>query len=877
MKKIYASDKPDLAPWEAKHSAISREISARGMVLLENKGGLPLSTGSRIALFGYGARNTAYCGYGAASVNSREYVSIEKGLLDAGFVIGTQNYLDRYERAIKEEEEAYFQQIRDEGGSIFERFVRMYGRQFTPVCQLPITMKDVRTSDTDTAVFVITRVSGESADRKAEPGDYELSEGEKDNLTFLSEHYKKLIVVLNAVGVIDTRFLRKLPHLDALLFAGLNGGETGSAVADVLSGRVTPEGKLVATWAERYADYPNADTFGLMDGNTDDELYSEGIYVGYRYFDSFGITPAYPFGYGLSYTDFSWNVDHVCLSHDLLEIAVSVRNTGKTWAGREVLQAYVSCPEGRLSQPAQKLGGFQKTGLMKPGKAEQVTITIHLNNLASYDEEQSAWVLEQGDYIIRVGNSSRSTVPAAILRVEKDTVIQFCRPFTAKCDLTEEFHPKKEQSIFFGETLPENLPVLTWTGYTEAQTQDYQKRVRETATLENAEFLARHEGKKYTFRDYLENKCTAEELAASMSCDELAMLVVGNVPEAKPGESRESFIVASAEDAPADIEGEIPMDVSYGASYTTAALIASRLLPNMNMGDGGCGIRTLPEFELDENGKLLTMGIGAIKNGDRILHESERRAFQNHPVGKHYWAYTTALPMELIQAQTWDPECWRRIGEIERIEMEYYGIKLWLAPGMNIHRNPLCGRNFEYLGEDPLLTGLCAAEITLGVQEKSTAGVTIKHMACNNQEENRGGMNAHVSERALREIYLKGFEIAIRTAHPTAIMTGHNLVNGVNAAESFDLLTSAAREEWGFDGLVMTDWNTTSKKKGTRKYGPSDCVTCLQAGTDLIMPGTPEDIEVIREGIKDGSLKQSNLRWCAVNILRVMGKLYARK
>lgn len=866
MKKLYAARSPEPEAWEAEHTQAVREMTARGAVLMENNGVLPLVPGGAIALYGYGARHTAYCGYGAASINSREQISMEHGLERAGFTVTTKDYLSRYDAAIQAEEEQYFEQVRAVGGSLFDRLVKMYSTQFTPVCQLPVTQQDVENSGTDTAIFVITRISGEGADRKLIPGDYLLSDGEKRNLLFLAAQYKRVVVLLNTVGVIDTSFFKTLPRLGALLLIGLNGGVTGDAAADVLTGRVAPEGKLTATWAENYADYPNADTFGLMDGDTDDERYTEGIYVGYRYFDSFGLTPAYAFGYGLSYTSFVLQTRSVCVENDTLMLRVSVKNTGTVYAGREVVQVYVSCPSGKLDQPAQRLAGFEKTTLLAPQAEQTVTITIPSESLTSYSEKEQAWLLEHGDYIVRVGQSSRQTVPAAILHIESDAVIERCRPFTAACDLETEICADAQQSIFFGEQLPQEIPVILWQAQRKPVQHSYDKRISERAALADV-----YSGENCTFRQLLDGGCTAESLAASLTDEELALICVGNVPDTGKAEQSGRQLVCVGEGC---VERRTGVDIVVGASDTTRALLDKRLLPNMPMADGGGGIRLLPEFEMDENGKLLTAGISAIKNGERLMTEQEKQFFASVPKGERYWQYTTALSMPVVLAQTWDRNCWSRCGEIEKMEMQRFGLKLWLAPGMNIHRNPLGGRNFEYYSEDPLLTGLCAATIIQSLQADGTAGATIKHMACNNQEENRGGMNAHVSERALREIYLKGYEIAIRKARPQAIMTGHNLVNGVNAAESCDLLTAASREEWGFDGLVMTDWGTTTKAGQKTKYGPSDCDSCIRAGTDLIMPGSKEDLREIISAVQSGRLSRRDLRWSAWNILRVMQRLY---
>lgn len=874
MKKMYANRTPVAEPWERAHYDQVRQITAQGMVLLENNGALPLKKGTRVALYGYGARRTAYCGYGAASINSRNWTSIEQGLLQAGLIVSTGDYLDRYDAAIDEEEEAYFREIRAVGGTLFDRLVKMYSTQFTPVCQIPITMSDVERSNTDLAIFVITRVSGEGADRKPIAGDYMLSEGEERNLLFLSEHYKTVIVLLNTVGVIDTRFLRELPNLGALVFCGLNGAVTGSATADFLLGKVTPEGKLTATWAERYEDYPNANTFGLMDADVDDEYYTEGIYLGYRFFDSFGIQPAYPFGHGLSYTDFSIETENASIEKEKIHLKIRIKNCGTTYSGREVVQLYVSCPSVELPQPAQCLAAFSKTKLLAPGQSQQIELWVRITDLASYCEKSSSWILEAGDYILRVGNSSRKTMPVAIVRIDHRVVVERCRPFDSVCTPMKELCPPPNVGLFADEQLPDTLAVLTWSSQLQTIVHDYGRRKREESCFRDEAFLQANAKKMWQFPQLLHRECTPEEFAASLSQEELIRVCVGNVSDSKDATDG-GMLVCASEDLGSELGGETPFELVVGASYTTSALIESRKLPNTAMADGGCGIRLLPEFEIDSNGNLIGSGISAIKNGGRLMNEKEKAFFLNVPRGEHFWQYTTPLSMSVILAQTWDLDAWEQTGELEQREMQRFGLKLWLAPGMNLHRNPLCGRNFEYYSEDPLLTGQCAAAVISGIQSDGHCGATIKHIACNNQEENRGGMNAHITERALREIYLKGYEIAVRREKPMAMMTGHNLINGVNAAESYDILTTAAREEWGFDGLVMTDWGTTAKSDGQkRKYGPSDCDKCLKAGTDLIMPGSVADQEELRTALCEKRLDVTTLRWCATNILRVLEKLW---
>ena len=237
---------------------------------------------------------------------------------------------------------------------------------------------------------------------------------------------------------------------------------------------------------------------------------------------------------------------------------------------------------------------------------------------------------------------------------------------------------------------------------------------------------------------------------------------------------------------------------------TTSALIEKRKIPNLILADGPAGLRLQTHFKTDKEGNKLP-------GGEQFGMEIAPFAKEQPEGAQDYYQYCTAIPIATTLAQSWDVDLIKRMGEIVGEEMEQFHIHLWLAPGMNIHRNPLCGRNFEYYSEDPLISGICAAAETQGVQSHPGAGTTIKHFACNNLEDNRAYNNSHVTERTLREIYLKGFEIAIRKAQPLALMSSYNMLNGIHTANSVDLLTKAARQEWGFEGLIMTDWGTTAE------------------------------------------------------------------
>ncbi len=864
---------------EKEHSALVSDIAARGMVLLEHNGVLPLKSGSRVALYGYGARNTVTCGLGAASFQSRVTVSIEEGLKQAGIEVTSVEYLDRYGTVMEREEENYFEAIRREAdGDLLKGVMKMYGEPLLPKGQPIITQEDIRKADTDTAVYVISRFAGEGADRKVIKGDYLLAEEEEENLRILSKNFKNLVVLLNVEDVMDTAYIRQLPNLGALLIVGQAGGVTGLAVADVLTGKVTPEGKLAATWAARYEDYPSADTFGARNGDLSDEFYTEGIYVGYRYFDSFGVTPAYPFGYGLSYTDFSMEVKAAGKEDDEFFADVLVTNIGTGFPGREVVQVYVSAPQGEMEKPYQELKGFEKTDILAPGESECVRVKFSLRELASYSERESAWVIEPGEYLVRVGNSSLNTHIASVILAEEKIVCEQCRAlFEKDCEFEEicrnkacqedgwqdsKWESRGKSSVRDREEIEKEKIIRICKQDISLVTHTYREREENSAEAvqENTYPVYEKDSHPITFQEVCGGSVSLDELVNSLTMEELTYLCIGNF---SGGESA-SIVCAGV----GSQQREYPVDMVPGSCDTTRELLSGRGIPNIHCADGGSGVRLLPEYELDKEGNLLTDGLFSVRGVSRLIEGDYITDREHNGV---FEQYTTGLPIATLLSQTWDRNLCRKCGEIEGKEMQRFHVELWLAPSMNIHRSPLCGRNFEYYSEDPLITGECAAAVTAGLQSCRRAGVTLKHFACNNQEDNRHGTNVHISERTIREIYLKGFEICVRKARPEAMMSSYNLINGIHAANNYDLLTATARDEWGFDGIVMTDWGTTSSEGDEkRKYKASTCAGCIQAGNDLIMPGSEEDFKNLYAAIQSGEVSPAQIRQSAKRILKMM-------
>ena len=815
MTQIDALKTDEIQNYEIEHQEEVRRLAGECMVILENDGVLPLQAGTKkIALFGTGARHTIKGGTGSGDVNVRENISIAQGLERAGFKFVTEGWLDQYDRLYADAQEAYAKKLNEFTEKTGKpSMLYAFENPFEEPEQPEITEADVKEADVkeaDAAIYVISRNSGEGKDRRAEKGDYYLSDRELQNIRFMTEHYKNCIVLLNVGGVIDLTSLKAIEGVQAIMLVGQTGNMGGYAVADVLTAKTIPSGKLTDTWAKSYEDYPSSATFSHRDGNLDDEYYSDGIYVGYRYFDTFGVMPLYCFGYGKSYTEFEIKTMNVAADEKQVQVEVEVTNIGDKYPGKEVVQVYYSAPDGIMEKPTQELAGFAKTKLLAPGEKDVVTITFATIDMASFDAYDAAWVMEEGEYTIRVGNSSRNTEAVAVIDLDEQvTTLQLKRLMRDTIAVRELHHmiPIFDIEFDFG------VPAIPFRIMLQAE--NFKKELVEYEVMRRT-LMDKRKDEVLTLEDVKAGNATLDELTAQLTVEEMAELCVGT--ERRNGDGN---VIGSASSC-----------VPGAAGDTTSNLLETRKVPNLIQADGPAGLR----LEIP----------------------------------------CTAIPIATTLAQSWDMDLIHRMGELVGEEMKQLHVDLWLAPGMNIHRNPLCGRNFEYYSEDPVLTGLCAATETKGVQSQKGKGTTIKHFAGNNQEDNRMFTNAHISERALREIYLKGFEIAIKTAQPYAIMTSYNLINGVHSANNYDMLQNIARDEWGFEGLVMTDWYTSQDTtemgmvSPSGKYSHSSSVQCIKAGNDLQMPGCQQNVDDIVEAVNEGKeITKADLQRCAKHILSV--------
>lgn len=483
----------------------------------------------------------------------------------------------------------------------------------------------------------------------------------------------------------------------------------------------------------------------------------------------------------------------------------------------------MSCPAGKLEKEYRRLAAFKKTKLLAVGEKEMLTMHIPLDLLASYDESEPGWILEAGSYGIWVGNSLYAAKLCAAAELDKNALLvktenicpvaQELIEYSLDEDIIKERY-ERQRALIKNQNLP---VVLLFAGNIKTTVIEYKKNTE----LADAKVRA---------------------FVEDLTVDELIQLAAGD-----PGKAQGGNLGAAGISVP-------------GSAGETHHCAEEKGLPGIVLADGPAGLRLMQYYHVDD-GKIVSMPFQFSLEGGLFCSNLDQLP------GERYYQYCTAIPVGTLLAQSWDLQLIEKVGRMIGTEMNLFGVELWLAPGMNIHRNPLCGRNFEYFSEDPLVAGKMAAAMTNGVQRIPGCGTTIKHFACNNQEDNRKGSDSVVSERVLREIYLKGFEIAVKESQPLSIMTSYNLINGVHAANNYDICTKAARNEWGFGGFIMTDWTTTINDETCTASG------CMRAGNDLVMPGYPGDYENMRKELADGTLNIEELKACVARMANVIWKL----
>lgn len=803
--------------YEKEHLQFVNETAAECTVLLKSNGTFPLQEAGNIAAFGSGVRYTIKGGTGSGEVNVRASVNIEQGLTAAGFTITSTPWLDAYDAVKEQAHKQFVKQVQQEAFVKGENIMLYCMGKIMPEPEHNLPLQ----GEGDTAIYVVTRISGEGADRMPQKGDIQLADSEIRDILALDARYKRFMLVLNVGGVVD---LSPVAQVSNILVLSQLGAGTGTVLADILLGKQNPSGKLATTWTA-WEDYSQIGDFGRVD----DTYYKEGIYVGYRYFDSVGKKPLFSFGYGLSYTTFSMTATDMCTEKDLVTIGVDVENTG-AMAGKEVVQVYISAPNGKLDKPYQGLAAFCKSRSLAPGEKEHVELTFSMRDVASYDEESASYVLDQGNYIIRVGNSSANTKVAGVVILSDFTVVLKAKNVLGHPSF-EDYKP--ENRIL--RSIPAGVKVIPMA-------------------VEDIESSAVQYDVDYPVNDRIK----------ALSDEELAYVNIGAIDS----NADERAVIGNAATQVAGAAGE------------STSLLRDKGLKALIMADGPAGLRLAKEYYVDENGAhdanataipasmleflegLPGIDLAAMAAGGQIPENIELKE-----------QYATALPIGTAIAQSFNCDLAKSYGDIVGAEMERFGVHLWLAPALNIHRSIQCGRNFEYYSEDPLVSGMMAAAITEGVQAHPGCGTTIKHYAANNQETNRFANNSHVSERAMREIYLKGFGICVKRSCPKAVMTSYNLLNGTHTSEHRGLVEEILRNEFGFDGIVMTDWIIQLVVPTDAKYPMASSYATAAAGGDLFMPGSQRDYQVLLNALKEERIDRKQIEINATRVYQMAEEL----
>lgn len=763
--------------WD-KYLKTAAQVVSEGIVMLKNEHqALPLKPHEEIALFGRIQFHYYKSGTGSGGmVNVSKVTNIVDGLQESGIKLN-QELLDVYH---KWDNENPF----DLGDG--------WGKE--PWSQKEMPLEDSLAARAakrcQTAIAVIGRTAGEEQDNSLTEGSFLLSSDEKQMLTTVRRHFSKMIVLLNVGNIIDMNELLEIAP-DAILYVWQGGMTGGTGTADVLTGKISPCGKLTDTIAKHVEDYPSAPYFG----NPVRNFYSEDIYVGYRYFETFAPDKVlYPFGFGLSYTTFQIKTNDITELSDKWDFIITVTNTGSC-SGKEVVQIYCEAPQGKLGKPVRVLCGYEKTNTLSPGESQTVTISVSKTQTASYDDSgisghAHCFILEEGDYHFYVGTDVRHAVKTYTCTQNGTLVIS-----------------SHQQALAPVEAFERIKPVLSTDGYELQMEPVPLSEVDETKRrLENLPKEIPFTGDRgIRLCDVRKGTHTMEEFIAQMTDYDLACVIRG--------------------------EGMNSPRVTAGTASAFGGV--SQELEALGVPCGCC----------DDGPSGMRLDCGT-------------KAF--------------SLPNGTMMACTFNRTLLTELFALTGLEMIANKVDCLLGPGMNIHRHPLNGRNFEYFSEDPYLTGTIASAQLHGLHQSGVTG-TIKHFCGNNQETNRHDTNGVISERALREIYLKGFEIAVKEGHADSVMTTYGPINGVWTAGSFDLTTQILRNDWGFTGFTMTDWWANINRRG-QAVDKSDFAAMAIAQNDVYMVcaiGAENDDNILAS-LENGTLQRSELQRNAANICRFL-------
>lgn len=713
------------------HWAIAKQGAVEGTVLLKNNGALPLAPGAKICLFGSGSAEFVLGGGGSGGVNTDRKITLVDGL-QAAAAKGKIEFFSPLAEFYHKEERAQVAEAK----KIYDDMSYWRRLRNIPTPDMPEDLYQQAKAFGDTAIFCISRFSSEGTDcgdRNGLEGDFDLWKNEQALLDRLCADFKHVIVVINTCGPVSTKEYKHNDKVDAVIYATYGGGIAGEALTEIILGESYPSGKLQDTLAYDLYDYPGTEEFL---NNHDYQNYTEDIFVGYRYFETFAPEKVvYPYGFGLGFTTFAVTKQSAQLEKNTVKLSATVKNTGN-FPGKEVVQVYLEAPQGKLGKAKRVLTAFAKTKELKPGEETTLKLSFDIREFGSFDDLgkvcKSAFILEKGEYTVHAGTSVRDTQEYLTFTLKDDIVCRRCHEYMAPQDLKERLTADGSM-----EKLPSIAPKA-------------------------------HKPKRHIIKNA--NPDPKMSLTKALEEDRL-----------------DDFIAGLSDDMLAELLYGHPLTNiadTGGIGITPKEKWRAEKIPNVPTADGPAGLRVI-------------YGCGM---------------------------YTTYFPCATTIAQTWNPSIAQRIGKATALEVKENNVGIWLAPALNIHRHPLCGRNFEYYSEDPLISGVFASACVKGVQSQNIAA-TVKHYCANNTEINRKCVDSRVSQRALREIYLRGFEIVVKKARPWALMTSYNPINGVQASANWESINGILRGEWGYDGVVMTDWWTFSHLEDE-----------LYAGSDVKMP-----------------------------------------
>ena len=698
---------PELTLDWKKYKDAAVRVACDGAVLLKNdKNALPVAKNAKVALFGRMQGNYYKSGTGSGGmVNVSHVYDIREGLKEAGVALD-QDLIDIYTEWEKSNPV-------DPGSG--------WGNEKWSQEEMPVddALASRFASADDVAIIVIARTAGEDRDNTAQKGSYYLSDGEEQLIGTVCKAFDKTIVLLNVGNIIDMSWVTRYDP-SAVMYVWQAGMYGGLAAGDLVTGKANPSGCLTDTIAFDLNDYPSGKNFGAGDGEKD--IYEEDIFVGYRYFSTFAPGKVqYPFGFGLSYTKFSYENEGFTCNNGDVTVKVRVTNEGDR-DGAKTIMLFADAPAGILTKASRVLTGFAKTSVLKPGQSETVTIEAPVRRYASYDDDGrlgkgTGWMIEKGTYSFFAGENVVDVKKAGETSFEDTAVIENLKPALR--------------------------PVESFKRMTNNGTEDVPVRQKENIedyALSLEPEIPQTGDRGIKLADVKTGKNTLDEFVAQLDDADLSLIIRG--------------------------EGMGSPKVTTGTAGAFAGLSKQHRnlgIPSVCCSDGPSGMRI----------------------------DSGKKCF--------------SLPNGTCIASTFDVKIVEELFDCFGIEMISNQVDAILGPGINIHRYPLNGRNFEYFSEDPLVTGIMAAA-QIKALEKHGVTAVIKHFCANNRETKRRFMDSVISEKALREIYLRGYEIAVKEGGARSIMSSYNKINGTYGTSNYELNTEILRNQWGYEGIVMTDW-----------------------------------------------------------------------